>query len=299
MKKSEYHQSVMVGEVVEILHIKTGSKVIDATLGSGGHSRALLEAGAEVLGIEMDPKMLEIAEKTLGVVSTPVRGWRLIRGNFRKIDEIVQANGFDRVEGVLFDLGVANPQLTSSVRGFSFANPQASLDLRIDPETQGVKGSDLLNSLRKDQLEELFATVMRRSSARWLAQRAVVARVNQPFKTVADFLAICQGLRAKPKLNPATLPFLALRIAVNSELDNLSEALPKAFSLLAIGGKILVITFHSQEEKVVLDFFKGQERRGLAKVSGPIRPTDEEIARNPGARSAELFVLERIQNEKN
>jgi 16S rRNA (cytosine1402-N4)-methyltransferase len=280
MKDEKYHKPVMVNEILRELGAPLkDKKFIDATVGTGGHTQALLAAGAEVLGIEADGEMLKIARQRLGSQV------KLVQGNFRNLDRIAGKNGFEQVEGILFDLGVSNLQLLNDSRGFSFAHPESELDLRIDKESQGVKGSDLLNALRPAQLEGLFAETTDGSSARWLTKRVVEVRAGASIKTVGDFLTICQGLRAKPRLNPATLPFLALRIAVNNELDNLVEALPKAFSLLAKGGKILVITFHSKEEKIVRDFAKT--------LTGPIKPSREEVEVNPRSRSAELFVLEK------
>lgn len=276
MKNEEYHEPVMVSEV--LAHLNKKKRVIDATLGTGGHSLKLLEAGVKVLGIESDPEILKIAKERLVKFNC-----LLVHGNFKDIDRIVKNNGFKKVDGILFDLGVSNLQLTDDSRGFSFSNPNALLDMRIDKEGQEVTGAILLNALRKDQLEDVFSRVLDLSSSRWLAKRVLEKREIEPIKRVADFLEICGGLRGKARLNPATLPFLALRIAVNSELENLKEALPKAYDLLEAGGKLLVISFHSGEEEIVKSFSKD--------FVGPIKPTMEEVANNPRSRSAELFVL--------
>ena len=266
----------MVSEV--LAHLNKKKSAVDATLGTGGHSLKLLEAGVKVLGIEADPEILEIAKERLIKFNC-----LLVHGNFKDIDKIVRENGFNKVGGILFDLGVSNLQLMDESRGFSFSNPSAFLDMRIDKKGQEVTGSILLNALRKDQLENMFSKVLDESSARWLAKRVLEKREIEPIKTVGDFLEICEGLRGKTRLNPATLPMLAVRIAVNSELENLKEALPKAYDLLEAGGKLLVISFHSGEEEVVKSFSKD--------FVGPIKPTIEEVANNPRARSAELFVL--------
>lgn len=275
----------MVSEVLAHLNKKNqrlpaGRQVIDATLGTGGHSLKLLEAGVRVLGIEGDPEILEIAKERLEKFDC-----KLIHGNFKDIDKIARENGFNRVDGILFDLGVSNLQLMDEERGFSFSNPNASLDMRIDKDYQEVTGAMLLNVLRMDQLENMFSKILDSSSARWIAKRVLDKRETQAISTVGDFLDICEGLRGKAKLNPATLPFLALRIAVNSELENLHEALPKAYDLLEVGGKLLIITFHSGEEEVVKSFSN--------EFVGPIKPTFEEVNLNPKSRSAELFVLTR------
>lgn len=276
MIDDKYHEPVMVSEV--LAHLNKKKRVIDATLGTGGHSLKLLEAGVKVLGIESDPEILKIAKERLVKFNC-----LLVHGNFKDIDRIVKNNGFKKVDGILFDLGVSNLQLTDDSRGFSFSNPNALLDMRIDKEGQEVTGAILLNALRKDQLEDVFSRVLDLSSSRWLAKRVLEKREIEPIKRVADFLEICGGLRGKARLNPATLPFLALRIAVNSELENLKEALPKAYDLLEAGGKLLVISFHSGEEEIVKSFSKD--------FVGPIKPTMEEVANNPRSRSAELFVL--------
>jgi 16S rRNA (cytosine1402-N4)-methyltransferase len=276
MKEDKYHEPVMVSEV--LAHLNKAKSVIDATLGTGGHSLKLLEAGVKVLGIESDPRILEIAKERLAEFNS-----LLTHGNFKDIDRIAKENGFNKVDGILFDLGVSNLQLMDEERGFSFSNPSAELDMRIDRNSQEVTGAILLNALRKDQLEEMFSRVQDSSSARWLTKRVLEKREITPIKKVGDFLDICEGLRGKARLNPATLPFLALRIAVNSELENLKEVLPKAYELLEVGGKLLIITFHSKEEEVVKSFSK--------EFIGPIKPTMEEVNNNPKARSAELFVL--------
>lgn len=282
MKDTKYHEPVLVKEVLSQLALLKDKKIIDATLGTGGHTLAMVKAGAEVLGIEGDPEIVAIAKERLAK-SGPPSGWKVVRGNFREIDRIAQENGFGGVDAVLFDLGLANLQLTSPTRGFSFGAPEAKLDMRIDPTGQGVTGADLLNGLRKDQLEALFAEVLDFSSSRWLAKKVVEKRALRPISTVGDFLEICRGLRSKPKLNPATLPFLALRLAVNCELENLKEALPKSLNLLKKGGKLLVITFHSKEKEVIRGFSKD--------FVGPIAPSEDEIGANPRSRSAKLFVL--------
>ncbi len=276
MKDGNYHEPVMVEEV--LAHLNKAKSVIDATLGTGGHSLKLLESGVKILGIESDPEILEIGKERLNNLNCI-----MVHGNFKDIDKIAYENGFNKVDGILFDLGVSNLQLMNESRGFSFSNPNAIFDMRIDKENQEVTGAILLNVLRKDQLEKLFSKVLDLSSARWLTKRVLEKRETKPIGTVGDFLDICEGLRGKARLNPATLPMLAVRIAVNSELENLKEVLPKAYDLLEIGGKLLIISFHSGEEEIVKSFSK--------EFLGPIKPTMEEINRNPKARSAELFVL--------
>lgn len=300
MKNEPYHEPVMVSEVLFWAPLKKQARIIDATLGTGGHSLEFVKKGADVLGIDTDEKMIEVSSKRLRkACPTPnqngLGSFKLIHGNFKDIDRISGKEGFENVDSVIFDLGTSNLQLTSPDRGFSFTNPEADLDMRMDPKTQGLKGMDLLNVLRKDQLFELFNRVLPFWEAKVLSKRVIEFRERKKFEKVEDFLEACEGMRKKAGLNPATLPFLALRIAVNSELENLSEALPKAFDLLAKEGRLLIIVFHSGERKVVLDFFYGKVREGRGNMLSEkgIIPEEKEILKNPRARSAVLYVLEK------
>lgn len=281
MIKSKYHESVMVEEVIESLHIKTGSQVIDGTLGTGGHSLALIEAGASVLGIEMDPKMLAIAKERLQQEA------KLVLGNFTDIDKIAKENGFMDVDGIVLDLGVSNLHLTKDSRGFSFNDENQDLDMRLNPSLQGVKAMDLLNVLDKHQLTTMFSKIMKTHDAKNLATAVFNSR---PVKTVADLQKIVGSeylsLRSK-KINEMSLPMLALRVAVNSELENLEEVMPKALKLLKKGGRLSVITFHSEEEKIVLKYMNDEFVKGKLKER---LPSQKEINRNKRARSAKLFT---------
>lgn len=301
MTNNNYHEPVLVQKIIEFAPLNAQARVIDATLGTGGHTLELIKRGAEVLGIDADKGMLEVAEKRLRkACPTPNReGWgsfRLIQGNFKDVQTIAKSVGWEEVDAVLFDLGTSNLQLTSSLRGFSFANPEAPLDMRIDPESQAVKGSDLLNVLRKDQLMDLFKRVLGIRESRLLTQRVLAFRETRTFSTVGNFLGVCAGIKGKRNLHLATLPFLALRIAVNSELENLKEALPKAFSLLKKGGRLMVISFHSGEDALVKDFFEMVLKEGLGEVltPKPLMAEGQEVAQNPKARSAKLRVLQKI-----
>jgi len=291
--ESNLHESVLVKEVLEALHIKKTGKYIDATLGNGGHTLEILKSGGEVLGIDLDPKMLGIAEKRLK--DSGLTGYKLVNGNFTNIERIANQNGFNPVDGILFDLGVTNLHLKDLERGFSFENSEALLDMRIDPESQGVKASDLLNVLREDQLTDLFNVTLDPGAAKWVTGRVIHARNEKTIMTVGDMLEICEGLKTgKTGLNSATLPFLALRIAVNSELSNLEEVLPKAFDLLASGGRLVVISFHSGEDTIVKNFFKEKVRLGATAITTkPVLAGFEEIGTNRRARSAKMRVIQK------
>ena len=291
--KNEFHESVLVKKAIEALHIEKGSKYIDATLGNAGHTLEILNLGGMVLGIEIDPKMLEIAEGRLKTANK--KDFKLVGGNFTEIDRIAKENGWYPVAGILFDLGVTNLHLKDLERGFSFGNSEAPLDMRINPETQGVKGSDLLNVLREDQLRDLFEATMEPGAAKWISGRVMHSRMDKPIETVGDLLEISEGLKiGKPGLNEATLPFLAVRVAVNSELTNLEEVLPKAFDLIEKGGRLVVISFHSKEDVLVKNFFKEMTKVGAKQITfKPIMAEADEIGINRRARSAKMRVLEK------
>lgn len=302
MTNDKYHEPVLVKEVVEALgkgaHLK-GKVFIDATVGTGGHSLKIIKGGGFVLGIDLDPLMIEIAESRLEDACPASRKktggcFSLVQGNFRKIDEISRKNGMDEVDGILFDLGVSNLHLTASDRGFSFSDADAPLDMRLDSSGQGVKASDLLNGLREDHLKEMFSLTLPYSAAKKLAKRVAEVRLVRPFERVGDFLKVLGGVRKKPGLNPATLPFLALRIAVNTELDNLKEALEASLGVLKKEGRLAVITFHSGEDSIVKSFFASKNmKEGNVLTKKAIYPSLEEVEENPRSRSAQLRVFEK------
>lgn len=305
------HEPVLAGEVLKALGIdetaplNNQARYIDATVATAGYSIEIIRRGGRVLGIDADEKILEIAkkrlEKTCSALNRPVQGcFKLVHGNFRKIDEIAKKASFAQVDGIIFDLGVSSLHLESVSRGFSFRYPGAALDMRFDKVSQKVTASDLLNSLPRTQLQELFAVVMSQGTSKKLADKVAASRTSRLIKSVGDFLEVVERtVPRKGKLHPATKPFLALRIAVNSELENLKEALPKAFSLLEPGGRLVVISFHSGEDGFVKKFFRKTESEDLAHLVAkkPILPSFSEIEDNPRARSAKMRVLEKHAKE--
>ena len=295
MRNNNYHEPVLVDEIIEVLHIEKTRKYIDATLGSGGHTLEIVKRGGQVLGIELDPEMLRVAEERLAKYIEEGK-CRLVNDNFINIDALAKKYAWEPVDGILLDLGVTNIHLKDLTRGFSFENPSAELDMRISPEAQGVKAADLLNVLREDQLEELFKITLDPGSAKWITGRVLHSRAAKPIANVGDMLEISEDLKTgKKRLHKATLPFLALRIAVNSELSNLKEVLPKAFGLLAKGGRLAVISFHSGEDAIVKDFFRQKSKEGGKILTfKPILAGAAELGENRRARSAKMRVLQKI-----
>lgn len=321
-KKQRIHKPVLVDEVISSLKVKIAhsnnqaQRFIDATLGTGGHTIEMLKRGSNVLGIDSDPMMLKVAEERLkkvllrstkksfgGSLTYPSPDqdlvWgqvKLILGNFKDIYDIAEKEGFLQVDGILFDLGVSNLHFTNPNRGFSFNYPKAPLDMRLNPALQAVTAADLLNNLRYDQLIELFSEVLDKFESKKLAEAVDMKRKKMRFETVEDFLSVVRQIRKKPKLHLSTLPLLALRIAVNSELDNLKESLPFSIKLLKKGGSLVIISFHSAEDRIVKRFFRKMESEGVAEVitKKPIVAQPKEILLNPKARSAKLRILKKI-----
>ncbi len=304
--QEKIHRPVLLREVVksfdlDTAHLKRQVRIIDATLGSGGHSESLIKAGANVLGIEFDEEILQVAKRHLlkacpSRLSRKAGRFKLVKGNFKDIDKIAKAEDFEGVNGILFDLGISSYHFASIKRGFSFREDWAPLDMRIDPNSQNVSASDLLYLLTGQQLIKLFGETMAEVEAKKLTREVVSKRKGKKIRNVGDFLDITQKvLKKRSKLHPATKAFLALRIAVNSELDNLRKALPKAFKLLKPAGKLVVISFHSGEDKIVKKFFQETKKagQGVIVTRKPVTPDEEEIRYNPRARSAKMRVLQK------
>src|SRR3990170_4084818 len=306
-KKQRIHKPVLVDEVISSLKVKIAhsnnqaQRFIDATLGTGGHTIEMLKRGSNVLGIDADKTLLEIAKERIKTACpSPDQDlvWgqvKLILGNFKDIYDIAEKERFLQVNGILFDLGVSNLHFTDPNRGFSFNYPKAPLDMRLDPTLQAVTAADLLNNLRYDQLIELFSEVLDKFESKRLAEAVNIKRKKMRFETVGDFLSVVRQIRKKPKLHLSTLPLLALRIAVNSELDNLKEALPSSIKLLKKGGNLAVISFHSSEDRIVKRFFKKYSNKGVGEImtKKPIVAQAKEILLNPKARSAKLRILKK------
>ncbi len=296
------HESVLLLEAVDALHIKNQALYVDATLGGGGHTIEILKRGGKVIGIEADKSIIEIAKNNIEEarpVPHPLDGrlLHIVNGNAKDIDLIVKNYTHEPVFGVLYDLGVSNYHFGSEERGFSFKNPKARLDMRLDPDTQSVTAADLLNLLREDQLFELFRYAMDYKSAKKSAFLIVNFRKTKKFETVGDLLdAIESWKSSNTKVHPSTKAFLALRIAVNRELDNAEESINKAVHLLEKSGRLSVITFHSTEDRLVKNIFKALAESHKVKIitKKPITPSADEIERNIKSRSAKLRVIEKL-----
>jgi len=293
-----FHTPVLLEEVVENLKIEKGKKYIDATLGGGGHTFEILRHGGKILGIDVDQEAIEYVEEKLKTQNSKLKTGKLTlaRGNFADIDTIAQKHGFEQVSGVLLDIGVSSHQIDTPSRGFSF-QADGPLDMRMDIRL-GVKAADLVNALTKGELYELFSKLGEGRYARVISESIVSARAVKPIATTVELVVIIE--KAIPgrftEIHKATKAFQALRIAVNDELHSLEDALPKAVSLLESKGRLLVITFHSLEDRIVKNACKDFEKEGKGKIvtKKPIIPRDEEIEKNKRSRSAKLRVFEKL-----
>ena len=298
---NNYHVSVLLKETIDLLNVQKGKKYIDATLGGGGHADLILERGGIVLGIDADQDALDYVQEKFKVKSSKFKiGKELVlaKGNFKDIDKIAKENGFEHVAGIVFDLGVSSHQLDKAERGFSFQRT-GPLDMRMDQD-QEVKASDLVNILTKGELYELFTKLGEERFANAISERIISRRKINPIETTTELVGIVRQAVPKYKhnINPATRVFQALRIAINDEVNNIKEVLPKALDLLESNGKLYVISFHSLEDRVVKYQFKEWEVLNMGKIvtKKPISPGKEEVERNRRSRSSKLRIFEK--NEK-
>ena len=289
-----FHQPVLLNEAIKLLNIKKERKYIDATVGGGGHAEAVLKTGGRVLGIDWDPEAVRYAKEYLKK-ACPDTSWKITRGNFANLEEIANKEGFGKVSGILFDLGVSSYQLKTSERGFSFQK-DASLDMRMDPRL-AITAADLLKVLSKKQLNVLFTRFAQEKRARAIADAIVRARRIKPIETTKELVdlvtSVYGGKRKIRAIHPATKVFLALRIVVNSELENLKVVLSQALDLLKPNGRLVVISFHESEDRIVKRFLKNEKKIQIL-TKKPITPSEEEIRINPRSRSAKLRVGEKI-----
>lgn len=306
------HEPVLLNEVLAWMEPQKDKVYCDGTLGGGGHSFAMLrkaEGKAVLYGIDRDMTAIEAASERL----KNFKGFTAIHGNFHDAPELLKEAGAPLLDGVLLDLGVSSPQLDRAERGFSY-HEDAPLDMRMD-RSSGMTAADLLNSASE---KELAGIIKDYGEEKWAARIAHIIcehRAKKPFETTFDLVdavdaAIPKAVRRKDEGHPARRTFQAIRIAVNDELNPLDKSIRDFVELLAPGGRILIITFHSLEDRLVKQCFRSLEhpctcppkapicfcgKKPLVKVlgGGAIPPTAEEIERNPRARSAKLRVAEK------
>ncbi|MEN3202297.1 MAG: 16S rRNA (cytosine(1402)-N(4))-methyltransferase RsmH [Atribacterota bacterium] len=285
-----FHEPVMVEEVCRFLLCGDGVYV-DATIGGGGHARAFLERlgqNSVLVGIDRDREALEVAQKTLSSFAPRVL---LVHGRFSELRKVLDSLGIPKVRGIFFDLGVSSWQLEEGRRGFSFSK-EGPLDMRMDASS-GKTAYDLLHSLSEEELADLFFRFGEERYARHVARTIVAYRRKKPITTTTELASLVSRVIPRRRMHPATRIFLALRIAVNEELDELEKGLRELPDVLEEGGRVVVLSYHSLEDRLVKRFFREcPVLRSITKK--PVLPSQEEVCRNPRARSARLRAAEKV-----
>ena len=294
------HVPVLAKEICHWLSPKSGGIYVDCTLGVGGTSLKILESSgnnAYIIGLDRDPEALAIAEKNLEPYGSQVK---IFNGNYSHLVEFVHQAGFEKVDGVVFDLGVSSLQLDKPARGFSFSS-DGPLDMRMN-QAQGPTAADLVKVLPEKELADLIFSCGEERFSRRIARAIVQARKTYALDTTQALVAVIKGAvphaYRKGRIHCATRTFQALRIRVNQELDLLQPALQDAVSLLKEGGRLCVVAFHSLEDRVVKHAFRamagGENPLITLLTKKPIVAATQEIQQNPRARSAKLRIAQRL-----
>ena len=306
---SSAHVAVLAQEAIEALNIRSNGTYVDCTYGRGGHSRLILEklgTGGRLIALDRDPEAIEAAKA--------LRDPRFMakRSPFSRVRDVLQELGVAGVDGMLLDLGVSSPQLDDGRRGFSFRS-DAPLDMRMDPD-HGLSAADWLATAEESEIREVIRNHGEERFAKQIAAAIVAARARGPVDTTRKLAALVADAvpTREPRQNPATRTFQALRIHVNQELEELAVVLPQCVALLGASGRLVVISFHSLEDRIVKRFLRTQSQADALPARLPVRArdlprprmrligraaraSDRETAANPRARSAVMRVAERTE----
>lgn len=297
-----YHIPVMCGETIEGLGVVRGKLYLDATLGGGGHSRAILEAGGRVVAIDRDSDAIDYCKAHLTGDIT------YIKGKYEDAAKLLDENGIDKVSGAVMDLGVSSHQLDDAERGFSY-NKSGPLDMRMD-KSQSFSAYDVVNGYKASELADILVRYGEESFARRIADAIVKARERSEIKTTDELSEIISSsVPYRKSGHPAKKTFQAIRIEVNGELKGLHKAIVDIFSLIERGGRLAVISFHSLEDRIVKTAFKDFTTECICPPNLPvcvcghkatgtnakrIRPSAEELETNPRSQSATLRIIEKL-----
>ena len=308
----EKHISVLLESSISSLNLKENSVIVDATLGYGGHSSNILERirRGHLFAFDQDSEAIRHSTERLKTIGT---NFTIIKSNFVNMQEELQQRGVTEVDGILFDLGVSSPQLDEKERGFSY-HEDAPLDMRMDQDAK-TTAYDVVNTYSKEKLTDIFWKYGEAKFSANIAKKIVEYRTQKPIETTLELAEIIKSavpMKFRIEKHPARQIFQAIRIEVNNELKVLEPALEQALSLLKVGGRCSVITFHSLEDRLVKKLFQARceidaKVKGLPNIpeeylpsfrlitEKPVLPTEEELENNPRARSAKLRVIEKIK----
>lgn len=306
------HIPVLLKETIYYLDPKENENFIDATLGQAGHSREILKRNGplgKVLGIEQDQEVLKATAETLKDSGYEERVI-IVNDNFVNLKEIVERENFLKVKGIIMDLGVSSWHFEESGRGFTFLKDEPlimALDSGRDAryiatryKGKSPNAKEIINSWSQEDLEKIFRDFGQERFSKRIAENIVLKRKIRPIETTFELIEIIKksvpASYERGRINPATRIFMALRIAVNKELANLEKALPQSIDILDKGGKLVVISFHSLEDRIVKNIFKTQEKQGIVKIltKKPVEAGSEELKINQRSRSAKLRVVQKI-----
>ena len=291
---NDSHISVLVNECIQYLVTKKDGIYVDCTAGEGGHIKAICEYcedQAKIIGVDIDHEVLQIAEQKL---KDHLKNVKLIKAPYQNIDIVLAGLGIEKVDGFLMDLGVSTFQLKAEDRGFSFLKEEP-LDMRMDPESE-VTAADIVNNYTEESLRQIIFEYGEEKRFAYKIAKSIVR--NRPINTTSELVnavrkALPNSEVYKRKIHFATKTFQAIRIEVNNELKNLEEALSKFEKLLNKKGRVVIITFHSLEDRIVKNFFKSNDNYNLI-TSKPLLPSEIEQNKNPRSRSAKLRIAEFI-----
>ena len=298
------HIPVLLNEAIEALQVERGRRYVDCTVGGGGHAAAILEKGGQLLGIDVDAEAIEAATARL----LPYGGRAiLINESFENLEQVCSDLGFHPVRGILFDLGMSSLQLTDTKRGFSFQY-DGPLNMRFNP-SQELTAATIVNTFREEEIAHIIETYAEEPRSNRIARSIVASR---PLSTTRQLAAVVgQTVGFRGRIHPATKTFQALRIAVNQELERLQVALKQAIDILDLGGRLVVIGFHSLEDRLVKGYLRREALGCICPPGTPvcicghqatvklitkrvITPSSAEVLANPRSRSAKMRVAERI-----
>jgi 16S rRNA (cytosine1402-N4)-methyltransferase len=290
------HKPVMVDEALDYLNLQSGQTILDCTVGGGGHAIRILDKikpDGFLIGIDKDMEILQTTKQSLSRITGK---FKLYHADYSDIDEVLRQAEVDKVNGVLLDLGVSSLQFDQADRGFSFAK-EAPLDMRMD-RSRGITAQNLIQRLSETELAELLWKYGEERWSRRIARAVLKEEKGVGITSTRQLSAIVERVvpRGKSKIHPATRVFQALRIAVNKELDNLEIFLDKIYNYMALGARIVIISFHSLEDRIVKNKFIEKAKQNIFKVltKKPVIPREAEIEENVRSRSAKLRAAERI-----